>query len=197
MQLGMGISLGRGAGTVKGSGAPVTPTNPTTLWSDTFTGTTGAAVDAGYIVSGGTWVIDANRARNTTVAGASRLLRDVATPDCTLQVTFAVVASLTKAHFRYTDINNEWVVSGTAGASYVLAKKVAGSTTVLGTINTVPANGDKIFVRMSGPQIDFYLNDTFVYGVTDTFNQTATLHGFGTASTATPCFDNLDIKTLT
>ena len=76
--------------------------------------------------------------------------------------------------FRYSDDSNFWSANRTR-----LAKKVAGTWTVLVTYATAFADNDRIVVTMNGSAIHVYRNAgaVAVASVTDTFNDTAILHG--------------------
>lgn len=168
------------------------PLAPVTIFSDDFNRANGD-IGAPYTISGGTWTITSNRANNASIAASRLLYGGVAPSDCIVKVTFSAFADNTRIIFRYTNATNEWYINGGAG-KYTINRRAANAVTVMATIDVVPKSADVVSVRMQGSQIDFYLKDVWQAGVNDSFNQTATLHGFGTSSTATPTFDDFIIQ---
>lgn len=82
--------------------------------------------------------------------------------------------------FRCTDNNNFWHVWFDAGVGLLrLQKKAAGVTT---TINTISLNLSadtryQLSVEATGTSIKCWLNDAHLISTTDSFNQTAKMHG--------------------
>lgn len=75
--------------------------------------------------------------------------------------------------FRYSTNTNYWRATRT-----VLQKNVAGSFTTVGTFSTPFADGDRIIIQMNGSAIAVFRNgNNSVLTATDTFNDTAVLHG--------------------
>lgn len=85
--------------------------------------------------------------------------------------------------FRYTNNNNHFLFAASS-TSYTINKLEAAGSTILGTYTTTPASGDVLSVIMRGSTIIGMVNGVVVITTTNTFNQTATLHGFGGNSVA-------------
>jgi hypothetical protein len=114
---------------------------------------------------------------------------------CISEVKLATVATGARLLFRMTDASNLWFLEAQA-SSYKIIKRVAGVETVMGTHSVTPASGDVVKVSCEDNVIKFYLNGAGPFiTVTDAFNQTATKHGWGTASALTPRFDDFSVWT--
>ena len=79
--------------------------------------------------------------------------------------------------FRMSDASNFWLLWANQGGGYKLMKCVAGVYTAAAASATVAAAGDVLAVTLSGASISATVNGTVMATLTDTFNQTATLHG--------------------
>jgi hypothetical protein len=126
----------------------------------------------------GTWGIISGQAYSTSTSGTIRATVNANISDAEAGVIFAVVTNDQRFIFRQLDTSNEWYVSAnTVGGTYLVYKRVAGSLTVVSTINSVPNNGDAIKTILKGSNIKVYINDILGADITDSFNSTATIYG--------------------
>jgi len=99
-------------------------------------------------------------------------------------------------YFRIVDSNNWWRLVR-SGGSLLLQKHVAGSNTTVYNISPTFANGDIYRVVCNGNQIIIYLNGKPIMQTTDSFNATATKHGFGNATASSGArWDNFVLLSL-
>jgi len=147
-------------------------------------------------LSTGVWGIAANQAYNPTnsVTNKDAAVVQSLVSDCSVQVTFATHVSSMRVGFRYTDLNNGFIVND-EGSQYVLYRLQSGSYTSIGSTTLItPTNGDVIKVTLSGSSITVYVNGVSKITATDTFNQTATLHGIASNdNTAVARWDTFSI----
>jgi hypothetical protein len=98
--------------------------------------------------------------------------------DVSVQVTLAAFAGQMGLSARVSDANNFLNVRALAGTGYSLFKRVAGSSTQLGsTWAGTPADGDVVKLVMSGSSLEVFVNGVSRITATDSFNSTATKHG--------------------
>lgn len=110
------------------------------------------------------------------------------------EIRFPTVVVGQRLVFRFSDAANLWYVEQQA-ASYKVYKRVAGIDTLMATHTVTPASGDTIKVSFEGTSIKLYRNGAGPHAtITDAHNQTATKHGFGTASSLTATFDDVLTK---
>jgi hypothetical protein len=144
--------------------------------------------------TGAVWGVASNQAGPQGGTGPSYALIDSGVSTAIVQATFAIIAGVgTRLAFRISDANNLWYVEAQLTA-YKIYKRVAGVETLMATYSVTPANGDVIKVSLEANVIKFYRNAGGPFAtVTDAFNQAATKHGIGTASSLTPRFDDFSV----
>lgn len=170
--------------------------NPGTFFKDDFTRADSATtLGNGWTTLSGTWGISANQAYLATPSGTDRAVRDFKLSDCVIQATFATTGNVQRLTFRHVDTQNELFVSADA-TQWTLNKRVANVLTTLGTYAALPANGDVVRVVLNGSSITVYINGTSRITATETFNQTATVHGMSTNLNSVR-FDNFLVAKLT
>lgn len=103
--------------------------------------------------------------------------------DVSIQLKIPVQVAYNSIIFRSTDASNYMYFAREADNTYKVVRNQANVYTTILSTGITPANGDVIKVIVSGSLILCYVNGTFVGSVTETFNQTATKHGFYTAGT--------------
>jgi hypothetical protein len=155
--------------------------NSTTTLGNADTGQT-------WVVTGGVIGIINNQAY--TPADADKIaVIDSGASDVSIQLTHASSHIYSKIFWRFTDPNNTfWIESGQ------IRKKIAGTATTVGTF-TAGGNGTVLKVTVSGNTHTVYRNGLQVATFTDSFNQTATSHGFGMYS-ANARIDDFSVESL-
>ena len=158
-----------------------TDTNGTGLASHTISPTN--TVGAAWTVPSGTVDIQSNRARATTVAGYGWGILDSSHADGTISVVVRREdTDELYLVFRYTDTSNWWGLAWNSADSTVRLYKVVGgsasepfgSTTKTFTINT----DYTMQVVLSGNSISATIDGGSTLGGSDSFNASATRHGF-------------------
>lgn len=116
--------------------------------------------------------------------GYAIVARDESSPDGTPSITVSTTGGSSGAGvcFRISDDLNFWFYV-IAGSSSFLYKVVAGTYTQVGTWPGAAA-GDVLSVVLSGNSITAKRNGSTVGSTTDSFNNTATMHGVYSESTA-------------
>lgn len=150
-----------------------------------------------WTVLQGTWGISSNQACLITSAGArNRIVINGLPANVSITITFSVNTVLSRLMFRHVDTSNYLQFINLSGSSYALYKVVAGVATMLGSFATTPANGDVLNVTLNGSSIIAKLNGAQVISVTETFNQTATQHGFTTDNDTIFRMDNFKVEAV-
>ncbi|WP_407310894.1 hypothetical protein [Desulfosporosinus sp. SB140] len=143
----------------------------------------------------GIWGITGNTAYVSTSSGG----RDVSVIDsgsCNgiAKIVLPIVASFTNPRLilRASDVQNYLMVStASSNTAYSLFRVVANVATQIGTYTTTPVNGDEVKTILNGTSIQVFINGLLRISVTESFNQTATKFGIGTAANdPTSRFDN-------
>jgi hypothetical protein len=173
-----------------------------TLAADSFNRTDGPVGNAD---TGQTWlfgstqaVIASNRAETTGIPGRMNWI-ECSQADVTVQLTCAVkdpVSGVGYVCARITDEDNGLMFGNQelfSTSTYELIRRQAGADTIIGTCATGSLAGDVIKIVTSGSTISCYVNGTLRIQVTETFNQTATKHGF--AASANNPIDNWSATT--
>lgn len=184
-------------------GVPLAGTGPTVYLSHTFSGGPSAVsvgtADTGQtpIVLGlATWGVDANGRAYVAVTGADgAVVFETGHADGTLSAVAAVMDPSSagwRLCARATNKDNLIELIALDASTYSLYKLVAGAPTQIGTWTTVaPATGQTPTLVMLDDQITVKIGATTLGTVTETFNKTATKHGFVSDSTSTNRFDTL------
>lgn len=149
---------------------------------------TAGSMDTGqaWAVSGGTWGISGNALY--APGGSGTITMNSALSDCTIKTTLLSYASVSRIVMRQTDISNRLILTA-SGLSWGLYKTVSNTSTLIGSYGALPTNGDKIKCVLSGSTISIYINGVLAITTTETFNQTATNHGFNLSGAAAARFD--------
>lgn len=137
------------------------------LWT-ALSGAWGITSNAGYLVVAGA---DHRSLATTTVIADGRISMTVNAP------TGARLA------FRFTDKDNGYYVEAQAN-QYVLERVVAGVITTIGTYSVTPKSGDQVMASLANASISIFVNGAIAINVSQSFNQTATLHGIGATDTS-------------
>lgn len=141
--------------------------------------------------------ISSNTAYSVTGANnqASYIEFNVSDVDITVTVsTYGAGVAQQGLYVRISDGNNFWRFTNDNG-NISLIKKVAGSNTTFGTQPFTKTNGDVYRIVTSGDTIECFINGRSIIRVTDSFNNTATKHGFGNATgNSAARWDNFQIK---
>lgn len=182
-----------------------------TAYADSFdSADSTTSMDGGpfqWTYQSGIWGIKNNQAYRSTASGAF----DIATvssgfSDCVIEATLdgrgsAATYENQSVVFRFSDTSNYWRLNIPRTASSVAAlprmtlqKVVAGVASAASVASLGPTiigsyGPTRIKIVLSGSIINVYLNGVLAMVATDSFNSTATKHGFGTAeAAATPLF---------
>jgi len=129
----------------------------------------------------GIWGISSNKAYVVTHGVLkNRIMVDSGISDGVIQVTVVKSGSDPKLVARAIDSENAIEFGyGTAGGKFTILKRVAGVATMLGE-NTATLNNGAIFkVVMNGANLKFYVDNSLILEVDETFNQTVTKIGLG------------------
>jgi hypothetical protein len=178
-------------------------TNQTTAAPGTWTHqTSGGTLDPlNWTTQLGTCGITANQAFVSATGTGGGLTAGETTVDLSqanvdISLTFSQLSTSAGLMFRFSDTSNFWVVISDA-SNTKLFKHVGGSGTLtqVGTTHAGTANGDVMEVIAAGSNIIVKRNGTQLENVTDSFNSTATKHGFFSQSTAAR-FDNWSVSSV-
>lgn len=125
----------------------------------------------------GTWGIASNQLYHSAANGGALATLDSTIADGIVEADLIVTAAGGEIGlvFRLSDTSNYFFTS--QSGSGTLQKVVTGSATTLGNIPNLVA-GDHVRIICSGSSIAVDVNGQIRLQVTDTFNQTATKHGF-------------------
>lgn len=175
----------------------VTPGSPAVSITDNFTGSDGTAINGRTTTTGGkTWVatgytIQSNKAQDLTATGTNHYsILDAGVSDCTVQLDMVYASQYPALTFRYVDANNTWTFYHDISAtSMKVGKTVAGVFTPIATY-VVASGTHTIKVVMSGNNLSFYDGATLLGTFADSFNATATKHGFSNYNSSTSTVDN-------
>jgi hypothetical protein len=137
----------------------------------------------------GTWGITNNQAYNAGNSANAVSVVDAGVSDCKVSVTVSNYSSVWKFIARASNGTNFLCVTGTS-----LSKVTNGSFSSLGTIPAF-TTGDVLTFVLNGSSITIQKNGTTVLTVTNTFNQTATMHGLS-SNNNTALYDNFQIEDL-
>lgn len=166
-----------------------------TITSDNFDRPNQTGLGNGWTILSGTYQIVSNQAQLTTAVGSNDIAyKDTGRSDGTVGIDIIHLAN-SGLIFRLTDANNYFIV-GNGGQS--LSRVQNGVVTVLLGYYSLPADGDRCQVVLNGSSITLQNvhpaggTVTTLGTVTDTFNQTATIHGI-VGGAGTPIFDNFAI----
>jgi hypothetical protein len=154
--------------------------------------------------SGTTWGITGGQAYVSSDAPANaRAVIDSGISDGTVQVRFAKLADATTSGiqsrlvFRADASGTHFIVQWrpTVGWQMYKLTSAGGAFTQVGTTVGTPvaADGDLVQIVLAGPSITLKVNGATVITATDTFQQTATLHGIGTNGTGVARFDDFAV----
>lgn len=151
--------------------------------SDDFTRTNnptalGTPSDAGtpWVAQLGVWGINSNRGLCTTAPGNSVATLDAADADVQVDAVIDTVGSTPGITFRLADNANYWAFI-LSGPTLALYKVVASTPILLDSSAGTLAPGDTLTAILSGTSIICQVNGTTKATATDSFAQTATLHG--------------------
>lgn len=155
---------------------------------DTFDG---PELNPAWIAYGGSvWGIESGKLKIITSGG----IRDTILMETTwanVAVECQLDSTDSRLSFRAIDHNNQLFFGNTSSSSvHQLYKVVDGTATVLGNSGITRTPGDVVRVVAIGDNIKCYVNDVLVLEVAESFNQTATKHGFTSFRTAGMLFDN-------
>jgi hypothetical protein len=131
-----------------------------------------------WTILNGIFGISSNQAYIVSGSGDLAAVVNPALSDGTLGHTLSLLGSTIRLIFRSSDTSNYFNFQASS-SGYSLYRRVAGTFTQIGSYGTLPVQGDKMKVTINGSSITCYVNDVAVMTVTDTFNQTSTMHGFG------------------
>lgn len=147
--------------------------------SSTIGTTDGAGIKdpLGWTNQIGTWGISSNAA--TQITGTARVTVSTGFSDVWIRTKLVTGANLSDGIlFRFSDTSNWWSYTEISG-TMTLSKVVAGTNTNFTPIVALtPAPGYIHEVFADGPNIATYTNGTLTNSVNDSFNQSATLHGY-------------------
>jgi len=141
--------------------------------------------------SGSSFTVSGNQAAPVYNSGAlhTPCTVDSGVSDCTVTCDFISAVSGTGFIWRLSDDSNYWLFLVADGAVY---KKVAG--TFAGVANPTAASGTWT-VQLSGSSIVLTSPSAVQTNITDSFNSTATRHGFSSFNTNTQRYDNFFVRT--
>lgn len=164
--------------------------------STTTLGSTDGGTTAAWTAQLNTWGINANAAYVPASADSIATISG-GTADLDICSITATTLPATRAFwivFRFSNTTNYWRWGGTLGATMNLEKVVAGVATAhLADTRFVAAQGDTLSVTCLGSVIEVMHNGRTALTVTDSFNQTATLHGMRT-TTNDVRLDNFELR---
>jgi hypothetical protein len=148
------------------SAALGTPSDGGSAWVSQFSG------------GGVGWGISGNKGYDQYDAGGTGIATlDSSSADTTVQATLSAVGNEIGLVARFSDTSNYLFIRARSSDGYTLFKRVAGSATSLGNYAGTPANGDVLALVMSGSSLTVQVNGVSRITATDSFNNTATLHG--------------------
>jgi hypothetical protein len=169
-----------------------------------FTGANGDPLPAGLTAQNGTFEIQDNKLApsGSDPSGPKWVCTQQSEADATISAVFNNnndTAGTTGVLFRYSDNNNYWmaVIRGSQSDA-ILFKAVDGSLSNVGSYNipTSAANSNFLIeVVTAGDGIQVDIDSTPAISLTDSFNNTATLHGVRMGS-AGHRIDDLSIPTV-
>ncbi|RYG90120.1 MAG: hypothetical protein EON59_00640 [Alphaproteobacteria bacterium] len=169
---------------------------PSTIWSQPViyddcnradSTTTPGSADSGaaWIVASGVWGISGNKLYRVSGTGTNNVIfQNPGKADVILQAKFDVVTASSGLMLRATDISNGFTTNATG-----LFRREAGSNIDRGTFSQTFVSGDSMRIRAVGDTIKVYRQAAStgawvnVLTATDSFNNTATLHGVRVSST--------------
>jgi hypothetical protein len=137
----------------------------------------------------GTWGVTNNQAYNAGNTANAVSVVDAGVSDCKVSVTVSNYSSVWKFIARASNGTNFLCVTGTS-----LSKVTNGSFSSLGSIPAF-TTGDVLTFLLNGSSITIQKNGTTVLTVTNTFNQTSTMHGLS-SNNNTALFDNFQVEDL-
>lgn len=145
----------------------------------------------------GTWGVLGGAAKlYGTSGGIGRAIIDAPKPNCVVSVQFTTAVLNQRLIFRYTDGSNEWYLGVGASGTYILAKRVAGVVTTMGTSAIPVANGDFIALNLNGSSINAYVNGALLFTITDSFNSSAIKHGMYVQVDTTATFKYFTVEAM-
>lgn len=123
---------------------------------------------------------------------------DAATPDVEIEVTLSTFGDQIGLAPRISDELNHLYLRGFSGEGYHLFKRVAGSSTSLGSYSTTPASSDVIKVVCDGNDLEVFVNSVSRITASDGFNNTEEIHGLWgfNAASGSGRFDDFSIADL-
>jgi hypothetical protein len=142
-----------------------------------------------WVVSGGIWGI----------LGAGRTFFESNNSNGSVKSTFynSSATQTQRIIVRYKDDLNEIYFGHTGlGNGYLLSKRVANVTTVIGSAGKNNADGDMIRVRLNGSNIICFVNGVKCIDITETFNMTETKHGLFISTDTVGAFDDFVVEEL-
>lgn len=191
---------GTGTASVTATASTVTPfvtitddfnrADSTTTLGTTNTGQTWEALTAGSVFG-----IVSNQAYRQTYAGTGEnaVVVDAGKADVDISITTSKLGAGGGIVFRATNSANFWCIDTNMATGHKLFKFVSNAFVFVGLAgNPSAAVGDVARVVAVGSSISVTVNGGTAYTVTDTFNQTATKHGFRIASTVNPAAGRFD-----
>jgi hypothetical protein len=151
--------------------------------SSTTLGTTTVGGFTWQPLGGTVYGISSNQAYPVSGATDKPVVVDVGSANIDASITISTFSASTEEalYFRVIDASNGWRLIR-AGSTLRLQKRVAGVTTSVFNIAKSFSNGDTFRVRAIGNTINCYVNGIHQFSTTDTYNNTATMHGFGQAT---------------
>lgn len=146
--------------------------------------------------SGGTVLVSSNQGMSTI----AQAYIDSGISDATIQMTISnrdVTDGSSRIIARFVDTNNYLYWGESTGPHhYELVRKQAGLFNTITTTAITPANGDVVKLVLNGSSLQGYVNGVLQATGTETFQQTETRHGFGSAA-ATSTVDDFTVTPLT
>lgn len=99
--------------------------------------------------------------------------------------------------WRVTDSLNQFLVQSSTNSLLIYKFQNSTNPTLVQTVNGYAfSNNSVVKVELTGSTHKLYLDGVLVATFTDTFNQSATKHGFGNNNTTVARYDNFKVTTL-
>ena len=163
-----------------------------------FTGANGDPLPSGLTAQNGTFEIQSNALVPTgaTPAGSGLwIATQPSTADATVSVDFVAGGTSPVLMLRYLDADNFIYCVITSSGEVRLATRIAGSVALIGTATTIPAYSTATSytasAELAGTSIVLKIDGVTRNSATESFNQTAAIHGISANSTAS--FDDLTV----
>jgi hypothetical protein len=156
----------------------------TTKTWQTFNGAVGGInSNQAYIVSGGS----GDNISCGINAGAS---------DVTYTITLATAVNFSNLHIRSASASSSIILQLKSNGYFLYTLSSGTYTSIGSTTAKVPASGDVVSFTCNGTSITISINGTQYISATTSFNQTATIFGFGGGG-STARWDNFEVDDLT